>query len=235
MFFAQVRNFFLAMKSACTQRVDVLLACLAFVWTSATVQSVFVGASISALGLMFLVWLNGYPYRDRSETSCFAGAYRFVRYPMVLSRCLIMMGLLLASRQPTLYCVAVLILTPLYHRLSLAEDDIIARELGPVASEYRALVSGLIPQLLPAKIVGVSGFGLRESFSWRRALRAKRWEAARLSLVVVISLLGQYIWSMRIFTDFQWRSGAILLTFLAGVWFLGAFAGKTVRLAGLNN
>lgn len=208
-------------KSACVQHADILLACLAFVWTSATVQSVFVGASISALGLMFLVWLNGYPHRDRSETSCFAGPYRFVRYPMVLSRCLIMMGLLLASRQPALYCIAVLTLTPLYHRLSLAEDDIIARELGPVASEYRALVSGLIPQLLPAKIVGVSGFGLRKSFSWRRGMRAKGWEAARVSLMVVISLVGHYIWSIRIFTEFQWRLGATVLTLLVVVWFLG--------------
>ncbi len=217
-----MRNFFLAMKSACTQRVDVLLACLALFGTAATVQSVFVGASISFLGLVFLVWLNGYSRRGSSEIISFAGPYRFVRYPMVLSRCLIMMGLLLASRQPALYCIAVLILTPLYHRLARAEDDSMARELGPVASEYRALVSGLIPQLLPAKILGVSGFGVRESFSWRRAMRAKRWEAVSAGFLVVISLLGQYIWSIRIFTDFQWRSGAILLTVLALVWFLRA-------------
>lgn len=222
MFFAKVRNLFLAMKSACAQRADILLACLAFVWTAASIQSVFVGASISFLGLIFLVWLNGYPHRESSEINCFAGPYRFVRYPMVFSRCLIMMGLLLASRQATLYCLAVLILTPMYHRLSRAEDDSMARELGPVASEYRALVSGLIPQLLPAKILGVSGFGLRESFSWRRAMHAKKWEAAHVSLMVVISLLGQYIWSIRIFTDLQWRTGAMVLAVLAVVWFLGA-------------
>ena len=209
------------MKSTCARRADALLACLAFVWTAATVQSVFVGLAISALGLILLVWLNGYPHGERSEISVFAGPYRFVRYPMVLSRCFIMMGLLLASRQPALYCLAVLILTPLYHRLSRAEDDIMARELGPVASEYRALVSGLIPQLLPAKILGVSTLGLRESFSWRQAICAKRWEAVRVSLMVFISLLGHYIWSVRIFSELQWRSGAIVLTILVLVLFLG--------------
>lgn len=231
MFFAQVRKFFLAMKSACAQRADILLACLAFVWTAATIQSVFVGGAISSLGLVFLVWINGYQHRQSSEIICFAGPYRFVRYPMVLSRCLIMVGLLLASRQPALYCLAVLILTPLYHRLARAEDHSMVRELGPVASEYRALVSGLIPQLLPAKIIGVSGFGLRESFSWRRAMRAKRWEAVSASLLVVISLLGQYIWSIRIFTDLQWRSGATLLTVLALVWLLAASNVKLRLLA----
>ncbi len=226
MFFDKSRKFLLDLRSFAAHHVDVLLAGLAFVSTSATSQSVFVGSIVSGLGLVLLVWLNGYPQKDVIDINCFAGPYRFVRYPAVLSRCLIMVGLLLASRQPFLYCLAVLILTPLYHRLSRSEDDTMTRELGPAASEYRALVSGLIPQLLPAKILGVSGHRIRDPFSLRRALVAKNWEAVRVTLLVVFFLLGHFIWAARIFTEVQWRSGALVLTSLAVGLFLKSFHRK---------
>jgi protein-S-isoprenylcysteine O-methyltransferase Ste14 len=220
------------MKAALADHVDLVLTSVAFVSSSATTQSVFIGSVISVMGLSLLLWLNGYPQKKGNEIICFAGPYRFVRYPMVLSRCLILVGLLLASRQPLLYCLAVLVMTPLYHRLSRTEDESMEREFGPVASEYRALVSGLIPQLLPAKILGVPGRGVREHFSWRRALRANGWEVARVCVLVFCFLLGHYIWVLRMFTDLQWRLGAIGFTALALAWYLGAVNRRASLLAG---
>lgn len=199
------------------------MAGLGLFFTAATDQSVFIGGVISVLGLGLLMWLNGYLPREGVDMPYFAGPYRFVRYPQVLSRCLIMVGLLLASRQPSLYCVAVLILTPLYHRLSRSEDAALSIDLGSAASEYRALVSGLIPQLRPFKSLGVSRLGVRQFFSWRTAMLSRKSKTLIISGIVLLSLLGHYFWALRVFSEWQWRVGAFIFSSLIAGCFLTPF------------
>ena len=197
---------------------EFILAGSAFFLTDANFESLMIGGVISLLGAAIFTWAGGYRNKEGDGHLTFGGPYRFVRYPLVLSRFMMLVGLIIIARRPILFLLALVLLTPVYRDLTRKEDEWLQGELGPGAAEYRALVSGFIPQFLPARLIDIGKARPALSFSWTRSLWNRPGRAALVITGVAFSILGQYILADRVLLDWQWRLGAALAVVLGGAF-----------------
>ena len=79
---------------------------------------------------------------EREGRLTLGGPYKFVRHPWILSRFMMVFGVILMSRLPILFLIAMLALSPVYRKMTRDEDQWMNIQLGPRAAEYRALVAG---------------------------------------------------------------------------------------------
>jgi len=197
-------NFFSSVKRISpVVALELLLATLSLALTDASTASLTWGASVVCVGLALDVWTTGYGGSGIRRNLALAGPFLFIRYPALLARFLILFGLFITSSSPLLFSVAVLVLTPFYRRVAEMEDDWLKSALGPRAAEYRAVVSGFIPQLLPAKLVGLLHPSSNNKFSWSLVLKARS-KRAILFLLSMFFLL-QFFWTKRLISEWAWR------------------------------
>jgi protein-S-isoprenylcysteine O-methyltransferase Ste14 len=191
------------------------LAALAFVGADTTRASLWLGLFIVSVGTSLYTWAAFYYMGSRKAGFGFGGPYRIVRYPILLSRFLILLGLLIATRSPWLFLLAVALLAPFYRQLARIEDQKVQEALGPLAIEYRASVSGFIPQLLPVRMMGLGSQRRPVNLSWKMILWESPLKAGSLWAVLAIIFIWQYILTERFVLDWQWRliaTGIILAT-----------------------
>ncbi len=191
------------------------LAALAFVTADTTRASLWVGVFIVSVGASLYTWAAFYYTGSREAGFGFGGPYRIVRYPILLSRFLILLGLLIATRSPWLFLLAVVLMAPFYRQLARIEDQKVQEALGPLAIEYRASVSGFIPQLLPVRMMGLGSQGRPVNFSWKMLFWGSPLVAGGLWAVLAICFIWQYIFTEHFMLDWQWRliaSGIIVAT-----------------------
>jgi len=191
------------------------LAALAFVGADTTLASLWLGLFIVSVGTSLYTWAAFYYTGSRKAGFGFGGPYRIVRYPILLSRFLILLGLLIATRSPWLFLLAVALLAPFYRQLARIEDQKVQEALGPLAIEYRASVSGFIPQLLPVRMMGLGSQRRPVNLSWKMILWESPLKAGSLWAVLAIIFIWQYILTERFVLDWQWRliaTGIILAT-----------------------
>ena len=191
------------------------LAALAFVFADTTRASLWLGVFIVSLGASLYTWAAFYYTGSRETEFGFGGPYRVVRYPILLSRFLILLGLLIATRSPWLFLLAVALLSPFYRQQARIEDQKVQEALGPLAIEYKASVSGFIPQLLPVRLMGLANQRQLANFSWKMILWRSPLMAGGLWAVLAICFIWQYIFTEHYMLDWQWRliaSGIIVAT-----------------------
>lgn len=191
--------------------LEFFLAALGLIFTDASEKSLIWGAVVVFLGFALDVWTTGHGGLGGDGQVALLGPFQFIRYPGLLSRFLMIFGLLIASKTPMLFAVSVLILTPFYRRLAESEDDWLKRNLGPRAVEYRAVVSGIIPQLIPTKVEGLVQPAFSHSFSWSTVLKDR---SRRLLLVLLATFfLCQVVWIKRFMSDSLMRTATTVLVF----------------------
>ncbi len=206
------------MKYFAVELLEFLVAGLALVFTDANSESLWAGGLISLMGVCLFTWAGGFQPRQPEGVFTLGGPYRFVRHPWILARFLMVFGIILMSRLPWLFLAAMAALTPLYRRLTLAEDRWIERQLGPKAAEYRALVAGFVPQFMPAKIPYAWRPVNEDGFSWRRALWHRPGRGAVAFAGVGLAIVGMAVWNQRWIPTWAWRSTLMLGIGLAMFW-----------------
>lgn len=189
--------------------IELILAGLAFVTTDATPASLFLGAFLVSAGACLYTWAAFYFLSGPETGFGFGGPYRFVRYPVLLSRFLILLGLLLAARSPWLFLLAVTLLGPFYQLSARKEDRHVRESLGPLATEYKASVSGFVPQLLPVRLHGQQSWRQQIKRSWRAVLWSPPSQAGFIWIILTCFFIWQYVWTERFVFDWQWRLSAV--------------------------
>jgi hypothetical protein len=100
------------------------------------------------------------------------------------------------------------------------EDQWLYAQLGPAAAEYRAFVSGFIPQFMPAKLPGVGRSVIVDGFSWNRSLWKRPGRASLALAGVGLSLCVQIVWTMQLVSLWVWFSLVGLLAAVALGWLI---------------
>jgi protein-S-isoprenylcysteine O-methyltransferase Ste14 len=113
-------------------------------------------------------------------------------------------GLILMSRRPWLFIFTMLALAPVYRRMARNEDEWLYAQIGPAAAEYRAFVSGFIPQFMPAKLPGVGRSVIGDGFSWSRSLWKRPGRASWALAGVGLSVCAQFVWTMQLVPHWVW-------------------------------
>jgi protein-S-isoprenylcysteine O-methyltransferase Ste14 len=194
--------------------VESILAAVAFAISDATPSSLFLGACLVSIGASMYTWAAFYFVHGPETGFGFGGPYRFVRYPVLLSRFLVLLGLLLSARNPWLFLLAVSILGPFYQAAARKEDRNIQEALGPLATEYKASVSGFVPQLLPVRLLGQKNWRQQVKRSWWAVLWSRPSHAGFIWIVLTCSFIWQYVWTERYMFDWQWRLSAVGIIFV---------------------
>ena len=85
-------------KTLARQRVPLGFACaaLAFWFARPTIDSIFVGMSIAAIGELLRIWAAGHIEKGREITR--SGPYRIVRHPLYLGSVIMGVGFIVAAR-----------------------------------------------------------------------------------------------------------------------------------------
>jgi protein-S-isoprenylcysteine O-methyltransferase Ste14 len=198
--------------------LEMITAAVAIVFTDATGKSLVLGGAIALAGASLFTWAGGFPRMEREGLLTLGGPYKFVRHPWILARFLMVFGVILMARLPWLFLFAMVGLGPMYRRMTRKEDQWLYAQLGPVAAEYRAFVSGFIPQFLPAKLPVSGKSTFADSFSWRRAFWLRPVRGGLVLLGVVGTILGMALWTEHWVPLWAWRAGSFLVTGLAVVW-----------------
>ena len=198
--------------------LELITAAVAIVFSDATGKSLVLGGAIALAGASLFTWAGGFSRMEREGLLTLGGPYKFVRHPWILARFLMVFGIILSSRLPWLFLLAMVGLGPMYRRMTRNEDQWLYAQIGPVAAEYRAFVSGFIPQFLPAKLPVSGKFTIADSFSWRRAFWMRPGRGGLALLGVVGSILGMAISTEHWAPVWGWRVGAIIVCGFAIFW-----------------
>lgn len=193
----------------------ILLAC-ALLSTDSTSGSLAQGSILIVSGASLYTWAAFYLAPWPKTGFKLAGPFRFVRYPTLLARFLMLTGFFIVARTPLLFLCAVVGLAGFYRRIAQQQDQLLAAELGPLATEYRASVSGFIPQALPARIFGQHPYEKYASNSWGVALWSRPSLAGFVWLGVVTALILQAVWTQRYLLDWQWRLVVLVIMISLG-------------------
>lgn len=200
--------------------VEIVSASMACVFTDATSESVIIGGTIAFLGAGLFTWTGGFQRMEREGVLTLGGPYRFVRHPWILARFMMVFGLILMSRRPWLFILTMLALAPVYRRMARDEDQWLYAQLGPAAAEYRAFVSGFIPQFMPAKLPGVGRSVIIDGFSWNRSLWKRPGRASLALAGVGLSVCVQIVWTLQLVSLWVWFSLVGLLAAVALGWLI---------------
>lgn len=195
----------------------VLLAC-ALLGTDATSVSLVQGSILIISGASLYTWAAFYRAPWPKAGFKLAGPFRFVRYPTLLARFLMLAGFFIVARTPLLFLGAVVGLAGFYRQLAQQQDQLLAAEFGPLATEYRASVSGFVPQVLPARFFGQQPYGNDPINSWGAALWSRPSLSGFLWLGVGTALILQVVWTQRYLLDWQWR--LVVLTIIVSMAFI---------------
>ena len=195
--------------------LELIAAAVAIVFTDATGKSLVLGGIIAIGGASLFTWAGGFSRMEREGLLTLGGPYKFVRHPWILARFLMVFGIILMARLPWLFLLAMVGLAPMYRRMTREEDQWLYSQLGPMAAEYRAFVSGFIPQFLPAKLP-VSGKNLpTDGFSWRRAIWKRPGRGGLALLGVACTILGMALWTEHWLPVWGWRTLSVALSGLS--------------------
>jgi hypothetical protein len=198
--------------------MELLTASIAVIFTDATPKSVVLGGVIALTGAGLFTWAGGFQRMERDGVLTLGGPYRFVRHPWILARFLMVFGVILMARLPWLFLFAMVGLAPLYRRMTREEDKWLYSQLGPTAAEYKAFVSGFIPQFMPAKLPVSGKISPGDGFSWKRALWKRPGRGWLALLGVGGAVAGMWLWSEHIAPLWVWRGFATLATSVGIFW-----------------
>ena len=198
--------------------LEMITAAVAMVFTDATGKSLVLGGAIALAGASLFTWSGGFSRMEREGLLTLGGPYKFVRHPWILARFLMVFGVILMARLPVLFLLAMVGLGPMYRRMWRKEDQWLVAQIGPVAAEYRAFVSGFVPQFLPAKLPVSGKHTLTDTFSWRRAFWKRPGRGGPAFLGVIGTILGMAIWTEHWTPLWIWRVGSTILTCLCIFW-----------------
>ena len=199
--------------------MELITASIAVVFTDATTKSIVLGGVIALAGAGIFTWAGGFQRMEREGVLTLNGPYRFVRHPWILARFLMVFGVILMARLPWLFLFAMVGLAPMYRRMTREEDQWLYSQLGPTAAEYKAFVSGFIPQFMPGKLPASGKNSSGDRFSWNRAIWKRPGRGWLAFLGVGGARAGMWLWSEHVAQLWVWR-GVAALAASAGIFWL---------------
>jgi protein-S-isoprenylcysteine O-methyltransferase Ste14 len=200
------------------ESMEILACSLALIFTDATTKSLISGGIVAFLGAGLFTWAGGFARMEREGRLTLGGPYRFVRHPWILARFLMVFGVILMSRQPLLFLGTMAALAPVYRQMTRNEDQWMDIQLGPTAAEYRALVSGFVPQFVPVKLPMSWRSMDQERFSWSRALLRRPGRGWLAYAGLVGAVVAMMVWVSNAMSVVWWRAVAAVAVSAAIIW-----------------
>ena len=177
---AVAKYFFVSTRSV----LEFLILFLVMIVADPVLLSVKTGIVVSVLGLVVRIIASAFRYN--SSEFMVRGPYRFVRHPHVLGSILILVGICLAGRSAAITVLSLVTVGIYYGLLIRVEEKEMNRLWGTRFLIFKAHVSAIFPQLIPAVPVG----GEDKTYSLRVALtRSRMRELSTILGVFVIFLL----------------------------------------------
>lgn len=141
-----------------------------FLWFARpTAASLWLGAGITAAGLLVRAWAAG--TLEKNWRLTVGGPYAFTRNPLYLGSLVVGLGAAAAAAQPWLALIFVAFFAWMYGSTMNAEDRHLEEAFGADYARYREHVPALLPYRAPYRGDG------QASFSIRRYARNKEYEA----------------------------------------------------------
>ncbi len=161
---------------------------LAFLWLAhPSLRSIFVGASVSLLGLLLRAAAAG--HLRKQEALATSGPYRFTRNPLYLGSTLVAAGLALAGNSWSAGAPVLLYLLLFYPPVMRREEQELRARFGGAFDDYAAEVPLFFPHFPLRRSRGPSPAPLPPGeFSWAQYRRNREFQAA-LGYLAGIGLL----------------------------------------------
>jgi protein-S-isoprenylcysteine O-methyltransferase Ste14 len=148
------------------------------------VQSIAIGASIAASGLLIRTAASGHVQKNEQLTT--SGPYAYVRNPLYFGSIVLAIGLATAGRNWWIAACLVVMFLVIYFPVILAEESFLQKTF-PEYDEY----SRHVPRLLPR----FSAFGNRSgSFSWDLYRKHREYNALLGTVAVLAILAAKLVW-----------------------------------------
>jgi protein-S-isoprenylcysteine O-methyltransferase Ste14 len=209
--------------------LEISLAGAAFLMADPSLSSLWCGGFLVFAGLGLFTWTARYGWGFEGSGDICVGPARFLRYPILVARILVIFGLLIATRSPWVFVFAVISLAPFYRWLGQVVDKASNDELGPLAKEYKALVPSFVPLLAP-----VSGIHFRRQKRKQLSIGQLVWgEASQIGLLwlgVMVILGWQYVLIERYVSVDYWRAVAVALVLVMSVVIYRGSVGRNRRI-----
>jgi hypothetical protein len=162
------------------------LASAAVAFGDADRTSLLIGGVTSLSGEALRIVTAGYGYKI-GELAV-RGPYRFVRHPYFLGTALVHLGVCLASRNPYVMALGMVLIVLAYRRRFRLDEERWRQRLGPAFVDYVARVQAFLPQLLPAP-----PHGEKHKFSIGLAVLTGRHRELDAVLMLALVYLGLYL------------------------------------------
>jgi len=183
---------------------------LAFVLSSVNRVSLFYGGFTALIGVSLIGYSLGYSRPGKADAGDVSGPWRFVRHPETTGRFLLVFGLLIVSKSPEVFVVAVLLLGHQYRELVKSRDKEMQVWLGPKYEIYRAFVPSIMPHFVPVRL---PKHRVALTYGHERWNAKKAWGHRRAMTVGLtgILILSWYLYCVKFELTGYWiRFGAVI-------------------------
>jgi len=177
-------------RTSFTQRVRVPLgfgfAAVFAIFSFPTWTSIWPGISIAALGILVRLWSTG--YLRKHQELCVAGPYRWTRNPLYLGSFLIGTGFSIASANPWILLLFLILFLAIYVPVMRKEGWELVQAYGPSYQDYRERVPAFFPALRPLQN------STTRNFSVQQIILNREYKAVLGFLTISVFLLVKLKW-----------------------------------------
>lgn len=149
-----------------------------------------VGALLAGAGLLLRLWASG--HLVKWERLAVSGPYRHTRNPLYLGSFLMGLGFTVASAQPWLVGVFVILFFLIYIPVMRREEDELEQAYPHKFQAYRREVPFFLPR--PGAEYG-RAHGASGNFRWQRVISNREYQAATGYLLVLSVLVAKMLWT----------------------------------------